>query len=158
MALSRFRGELARIYSFDILGAGAGSLGVVALLFVLSPAEALKLVGALGCAAAAVAWLECGGRRRWPALLAMLLAGLLLAAAARPGSAPAMSPYKELSQTLRIPEARVVDAALEPAGPGQRGREPAHSAAPRAGPEPQRADASRRRSWASSSTAKASTR
>jgi len=32
MALSRFPGMLSRIYSFDILGAGVGSLGVVAFL------------------------------------------------------------------------------------------------------------------------------
>jgi SAM-dependent methyltransferase len=115
MALSHFRGKLARIYSFDILGAGAGSLGVVALLFVLSPAEALKLIGALGFVAAAVAWLECGGHVRWPALLSMLFAllPLLLPTA---WIAPAMSPYKELSQTLRIPEARVIEERSSPLG------------------------------------------
>ncbi|CAN7315550.1 SAM-dependent methyltransferase [Variovorax sp. LjRoot290] len=115
MALSRFRGKLARIYSFDILGAGAGSLGIVALLFVLSPAEALKLIGALGFAAAAVAWLECGRPRRWPALLPMLPAALLLLLPAV-WIAPAMSPYKELSQTLRIPEARVIEERSSPLG------------------------------------------
>lgn len=115
MALLRFRGKLARIYSFDILGAGAGSLGIVALLFVLSPAEALKLIGALGFAAAAVAWLECGRPRRWPALLPMLPAALLLLLPAV-WIAPAMSPYKELSQTLRIPEARVIEERSSPSG------------------------------------------
>ena len=35
MALACHRGMLSRIYSFDILGAGAGSLGIMALLFVL---------------------------------------------------------------------------------------------------------------------------
>src|SRR6185436_7636198 len=57
MALSRFRGQVSRIYSVDILGAGAGSLGIVALLFVLSPGDALQLIGALGCVAAAVGWI-----------------------------------------------------------------------------------------------------
>jgi hypothetical protein len=37
MALSRWRRMPSRIYSFDILGAGAGSLGVIALLFALAP-------------------------------------------------------------------------------------------------------------------------
>ena len=49
-----------------------------------------------------------------------------------------MSPYKELSQTLRIPDSRGRGAALQPAGPRQRGRESARSAASRAGLEPQR--------------------
>ncbi|MBT2324302.1 SAM-dependent methyltransferase [Variovorax paradoxus] len=115
MALSRFRGMLARIYSFDILGAGAGSLGIMALLFVLSPADALKLIGALGFAAAAVAWLECGGPRRWPALLPMAMAALPLLLP-QAWVAPAMSPYKELSQTLRIPEARVIAQRSSPLG------------------------------------------
>ncbi|WP_332778320.1 spermidine synthase [Polaromonas sp.] len=114
MALSCFRGMVPRIYSFDILGAGAGSLGVVALLFVLSPADALKLIGALGWAAAAVAWLECGPRR-WPAALLMALAGLSLLLP-QAWVEPAMSPYKELSQTLRIPEARVVAQRSSPLG------------------------------------------
>ncbi len=115
MAYSRWRGMASRIYSFDILGAGAGSLAVMGLLFVLSPQDALKLIGALGFAAAAVAWLECGGPRRWPAAVLMVMAGLPLLL---PPSwvAPAMSPYKELSQTLRIPQARVVEERFSPLG------------------------------------------
>ena len=115
MAFSRWRGKVSRIYSFDILGAGAGSLGIVALLFVLSPQDALKLIGALGWAAAAVAWLECGRPRGWPAAALMVMAGLPFLL---PESwvAPAMSPYKELSQTLRIPEARVVEQRSSPLG------------------------------------------
>jgi hypothetical protein len=115
MALSRFRERAARIYSFDILGAGAGSLGIVAALFVLSPLDALRLVGALGFVAAAVAWLECGNTPRRLALP-------LFAAAALPWLVPAewialtMSPYKELSQTLRIPGARVIEQRSSPLG------------------------------------------
>ena len=114
MAFARWRGQVSRIYSFDILGAGAGSLGAVALLFVLSPADALKWIGALGWAAAAVAWLECGGSRR-PAAALLVAAGLpwLLPPA---WMAPTMSPYKELAQTLRIPEARVVEQRFSPLG------------------------------------------
>jgi spermidine synthase len=115
MALARFRGMVPRIYSVDILGAGAGSLGVVGLLFVLSPADALKLIGALGCAAAAVAWLECGGPKRWPAAVLTGLAGLPLLLPPA-WVAPTMSPYKELSQALRIPEARVIAQASSPLG------------------------------------------
>jgi SAM-dependent methyltransferase len=116
MALSCFRGMVPRIYSFDILGAGAGSLGVVALLFVLAPDDTLKLIGLLGCVAAAVAWLECGGPRPWPAALLMALAGLPLLLLPQAWLAPVMSPYKELSQTLRIPGARVVAQRSSPLG------------------------------------------
>ncbi|HEY2416369.1 MAG TPA: hypothetical protein VGH84_00500 [Steroidobacteraceae bacterium] len=115
MALASFRGKQSRIYSFDILGAGAGSLGIVALLLVLSPAEALKLIGALGWVAASVAWIECRSPRRWPAALLAALAGLPLLLPPA-WLAPVMSPYKELSQTLRIPEARVVLERSSPLG------------------------------------------
>jgi len=115
MTLSCFRETVARVYSFDVLGAGAGSLCIVASLFVLSPVDALKLVGALGLCAAAVAWLECRADKRWPALL-------LFASATLPLLVPgdwielSMSPYKELSQTLRIPGARVVEQRSSPLG------------------------------------------
>jgi hypothetical protein len=115
MAYSRWRGMAARIYSSDILGAGAGSLAVMGLLFVLPPQDALKLIGASGFTAAAVAWLECGRPRRWPATALMVMAGLSLL---MPQSlfAPAVSPYKALSQTLRIPQARVVEERFSPLG------------------------------------------
>ena len=115
MTFSRWRGMTSRIYSFDIIGAGAGSLGIVALLFVLSPQDALRVIAALGSVSAAVAWLECGGSRRWPAVLPIALAGLpwLLPDA---WIAPAMSPYKGLSQSLRVPDARVVEQRFSPLG------------------------------------------
>ena len=40
LTFARFGGEPHRIYSFDILGAAAGSLGIVACLFVLTPMAA----------------------------------------------------------------------------------------------------------------------
>ena len=115
MSLTRFRETLPRIYSFDILGAGAGSLGIVAALFVLRPTDALKLVAALGPLAAALAWLQSGEGRRWPALLFVALA-VLVSMVPSERIALSMSPYKELSQTLRIPGARVVEERSSPLG------------------------------------------
>jgi spermidine synthase len=115
MAYSWWRGAASRIYSADIVGAGAGSLAVMGLLFVLSPQDALRLIGALGFAAAAIAWLQCGRPRRWPAAALMVMAGLPFLL---PQSwlAPVMSPYKELSRTLQIPQARVVEQRSSPLG------------------------------------------
>ena len=115
MTFSRWAGMPSRIYSFDILGAGAGCLGIIAMLFVLPPQGALKVIGALGWLAAAVAWLQCGGPRRWPALPMLAAAGLCLLLP-QAWVAPTMSPYKELSQTLRIPGARVVEERFSPLG------------------------------------------
>ncbi|MFZ2652614.1 MAG: SAM-dependent methyltransferase, partial [Burkholderiaceae bacterium] len=115
MAFSRWRGMAPRIYSFDILGAGLGSLAVMGALFVLAPHDALRLIGALGFAAAALAWLECSGPRRWPALALGVMA-VLPVLLPQVWLAPEMSPYKELSQTLRIPEARVIAQSHSPLG------------------------------------------
>ena len=115
MSFTRWRGMSARIYSFDILGAGAGSLAIVALLFVLPAQDALRVVATLGFAAGALAWLECGVSPRWVAAGMIALAGLPWLAP-HAWIAPTMSPYKALSQTLRIPGARVVLERSSPLG------------------------------------------
>ena len=115
MAFSFWRGMSSRIYSFDILGAGVGSLAIVGLLFVLPPQDALRMIGALGFAAAGLAWLQCGSPRRWPAVALAVMAGLPFVLP-QAWLAPAISPYKELSQTLRIPQARVVEQRFSPLG------------------------------------------
>src|SRR5207247_9523413 len=55
LSFARFADQPHRIYSVDILGAGAGSLGILAALFATTPSDALQWIGALGLAAAAVA-------------------------------------------------------------------------------------------------------
>ena len=116
LAFTRFAGQPHRIYSFDILGAGAGSIGMLAALFLLTPTDALKLVGALGIAAGALALFRGGPRNR------SLAAALLAAAIAAPIVIPAdwirlrPSEYKELSQTLRIDGTRIIAEAFSPLG------------------------------------------
>nr|WP_254601900.1 SAM-dependent methyltransferase [Cupriavidus taiwanensis] len=115
LSFARFPLQVPRLYSFDILGAGLGCLGIIAALFVLDPVDALRLVSMAGMAAAALACIECRWHRRW-------LPALLLAAAALPAVMPggwmALRPseYKELSQLLRIGGARVVAQRSSPLG------------------------------------------
>jgi hypothetical protein len=68
-----------------------------------------------GLAAAASVWLEGGGSRRWLAVPMIAMAGLPWLVPA-PWIAPTMSSYKGLSQTLRIPGARVVEERSSPLG------------------------------------------
>ncbi len=108
-----FQEQIHRIYAFDILGAGMGSLAIVAALFVLTPVDALRLLGGSGIAAGALA---CGRRQRW--LAALLLALAVALPSGVPGGWIALSPseYKELSQTLRIKDARVIAQTWSPLG------------------------------------------
>ncbi len=116
LTFTRFGEQSHRIYSFDVLGAGAGSLAILAALFALSPSGALKLTGALGLAAAAVAALNL---RLQPRAIAV---GLFGAAAALPFALPAdwtrpvASEYKELSQALQVAGARVLAERSSPLG------------------------------------------
>ncbi len=109
LAFSRFGGDAPRLYGADILGAGVGALGVIALLMALPPMHALLAVAAVGLAAAATAY----GLRQRPAW-GLLAAAAVLALA--PADWVQLRPlaYKDLTQTLRIMGTRV---AAERSGP-----------------------------------------
>jgi spermidine synthase len=116
LTFARFGAQVHRIYSFDALGAGLGSIGILAALFLLTPADALRLIGALSLAAAALsAWQTAGGSRWRPA-------ALLIAAIAVPPLLPSAwvelipSEYKDLSQALSVQGARVVLERSSPLG------------------------------------------
>ncbi len=115
LCFTRFNEQVHRIYSFDVLGAGLGSLAIIVVLFALSPVDALRLVGGTGMAAAALASFECRWHRPW---LPVLLIAVAVAPASLPDAWIALRPseYKELSQTLRIRNARVVAERSSPLG------------------------------------------
>jgi hypothetical protein len=115
LALTRYRRAIARVYAADLLGAGLGSLGIVLLLFAFFPGTALKLVGAFGLLASLVAARELQGPHiRWQT--GTLLAALLLLALPAEWLAPQPSPYKALSQTLRIGGTRIIEQRSSPLG------------------------------------------
>ncbi|WP_111521077.1 SAM-dependent methyltransferase [Cupriavidus phytorum] len=118
LSFARFPLQVPRLYSFDILGAGLGSLGIIAALFVLAPVDALRLVSMAGMAAAALACFECRSYRSNRPWLPALLLAMAAVPAAIPGSWMALRPseYKELSQALRVAGARVVAQRSSPLG------------------------------------------
>jgi hypothetical protein len=115
LTFARFADQPHRIYSFDILGAGAGSLGIMAALFVTTPSAALQWIGALGVAAAAAAGFRSKARPRWlPATL--LGVALLLFGLPADWTRLRLSEYKDLSQTLSISGTRIVAERSSPIG------------------------------------------
>ena len=116
LALARSPDAIHLIYRFDLTGAGAGALAIIAALFVLPAALCLKLLGSAGFVAAALSCLARERRGLWHT-------GVLLAAAAAlpalwPDASvrPRLSPFKELSQALRVPDARVIAERSSPLG------------------------------------------
>ena len=115
LALACFAEPVGRIYRADLLGAGLGALGILGLLFLVLPSRALELVGALGLGAAALVSLGTPGTRVRAAAYA---AGALAMAFALPSAWTALqlSPYKGLSQALRVPGAAVEARRSSPLG------------------------------------------
>ncbi len=115
LALAHYTKQIGRIYAADLMGAGLGSIGVVLLLFGVFPDTALRIIALLGIGAAALGCLALRLKpRRWLAPL-IVAAGLPLLLP-HSWTDPAISPYKGLSQTLRVPGARIIEQHSSPLG------------------------------------------
>jgi hypothetical protein len=116
LMFTHFGGQAGRVYSYDILGAAAGCLGVVLALFALAPLSVLGAIALCGLCAAALPALA---RGRAGALAAVCCTVLGIGAAwalSGPLSGLHLSPYKELSQTLEVMGTRVLAASSGPLG------------------------------------------
>jgi spermidine synthase len=117
LAFAAFPTHIPRVYRYDLVGAGLGALGIIATLFWLFPSQALRVVGALGLVAAALASLqEVGVNRSWQS--AAYLGGAALVCLVVPTSWTALrySEYKELAQAFLIPGTEVVREDSSPIG------------------------------------------
>ncbi len=113
LALIYYRTRLSRIYAADLLGAGLGSIGILALLFVVLPLQALTVLGLLGISAALLACWELRQGRATAWLLPLAAALLLMPAS---WSTLEMSPYKGLSQLLLVKDTRIIAQRSSPLG------------------------------------------
>ncbi|MCP4045639.1 MAG: SAM-dependent methyltransferase [Gammaproteobacteria bacterium] len=112
LTFSQYSNQLHRIYCFDLFGAGLGAVGIIALLFLVLPATALQVIGALGLLSATLAWLECEIRPRWP--VAVLLLAIVVLLSPIGGFSLQVSEYKGLSQALRVLNAEQIDQRSSP--------------------------------------------
>ena len=114
LVFSRFGSQASHVYACDILGAGAGSLGVIGVLFLVPPQRVLTVLTALALLACASAVTELKIRPKW--LVTLFLGLAVLAAVALPDIQVRPSPYKDLSQALNITGARVIEERSSPLG------------------------------------------
>jgi hypothetical protein len=118
LAFTRYPQAIGRLYACDLVGAGLGALGVVGLLFVLSPEATLRCVAGLGLAAAALA-LWAPARAPRVGACGLGAAAVLVALWLPPGWTalrPHISEYKGLPMALSAPDARIVDERSSPLG------------------------------------------
>jgi len=116
LSIVRFREEVTRIYAADLFGAGSGALLIILLLFMALPGEALRYIALFGMVALALgSWELYRGQaiNKLPIFLVMIAITLLL-----PNTwfEPLLSPYKGLTQTLRISGTEVVAQRSSPLG------------------------------------------
>jgi len=117
LAFAHRQGEIGRIYAYDLIGAGVGALGIVALLFVLFPSTALRAVAALGLLAAALAALQLQGWRGRSSALTLIAAALGTALwLPHAWTELQISQYKGLSKALDVPDAEIVERRTSPLG------------------------------------------
>jgi len=114
LVFSHFGKQASRIYASDILGAGAGSLGVIGVLFLVPPQQVLSALTALALLAAAIAVVELKVRPKW--LMEVFVGLAVLAAVALSGIQVHSSAYKDLSQAMNIAGARVIEERTSPLG------------------------------------------
>ena len=129
LSFIRYQNDISRIYAADLLGAGSGSILVIALLFSVLPAESLRYIFALAMLAAMLAcWelyraelnrteLNRARVKLLPVMLSVLLLAILIVfMLPKSWTELELSPYKGLSQTLRVTGSRVVSQRSSPLG------------------------------------------
>ncbi|HEX9647345.1 MAG TPA: SAM-dependent methyltransferase [Alphaproteobacteria bacterium] len=109
--------RIGAVYRADLTGAGAGALGIVALLFAIPAAGALRAIALAGLGAAVVAALAAPRRIGIPLIAGLALAAGVIALALPPAWTALMpSQFKALQQALLIPGTRVVAERSSPLG------------------------------------------
>jgi len=113
LTFSRYKQRISEIYAVDLFGAGLGSIFIIGALFLAVPQKILLIMGSIIFVIPAIAWLELRLQtRRW--------AFLFLVLAAIPLFLPpdwivlAISPYKGLSQQMRIQGSRIIEERSSP--------------------------------------------
>ena len=115
LTMMRFDEHVSRIYAIDLIGAGLGSLGIVCLLFIVFPQSALIIIGIAGLAAVLIASWECQIANRLGVTVGTIVVMAILFIAGQSLKLN-MSPYKSLTQTLRVSGTHIVEEQSSPLG------------------------------------------
>lgn len=116
LGIQRYQDQLGRLYAADLVGAGAGAIAVVALLFLSFPHRALHVVGFVGVAAAVLAYVALGPLPRWVATVLVMTVLALTVLSQGDRGLPQPSEYKALPQLAEVMGTRVLKERSSPLG------------------------------------------
>jgi spermidine synthase len=117
LSFVRFSDEAGRVYAFNLIGSAAGSLGIIMVLFVMMPQDALKLVATLSLLSASIISLQ--ERLALRLVLVMgygILAVVLWTALPQTWFTLKISEYKGLAASLNITGSKVLGERSGPLG------------------------------------------
>jgi hypothetical protein len=106
-------GSVARIYQADLGGAASGALLIMALLFVLTPQDGVRVLALIGLASAFIVH---SGENKGLGRIGLAAAVLLIGFWPARWLTPVISPFKGLSQSLRIPGICITAETHSPSG------------------------------------------
>lgn len=115
LVITHHHAEVGRAYTLLLTGGGIGALLLIGLLYLFMPDTTLRIVCALGCAAAAIAWLELRCEPRFGSAIFGLLACVPFLLPAE-WTAPNPAPQKSLSQALQVGGANPLREYSSPLG------------------------------------------
>lgn len=119
LAFYRYKEAVSSVYAADLLGAGAGSVGIILLLFVIFPQKILTVLIVLAVAAVLIA-VNYGFREQRADIAPWFGAPMIMAVAVIFMLTEFMtlniSPYKGQNQLLRVPGTKIIDRDSSPLG------------------------------------------
>ncbi|MCP4408467.1 MAG: SAM-dependent methyltransferase [Gammaproteobacteria bacterium] len=117
LAFIHFRNHIYRIYRWDLLGAGIGALGIIALLFLFHPTTCLKLIACAGLLSAIPAIrTELGAIPRVISSLVLIGAAALFLVWPSSWLELQTSQFKGLAKTLQINGTEIIEERSGPLG------------------------------------------
>lgn len=118
LSFYNYKDQVSYIYAADLLGAGAGSAGIILLLFLLFPQKILIALVVLSVAATLIAsnYAFRGQSTETKPETSVLMVGVAFAVVITGLITLNISPYKSQEQMLRIPGTTIIDRYSSPLG------------------------------------------
>jgi len=111
LSFLKFPRQIPGVYFANLLGSGAGALGIILIMYVLSPIDILGMITILAFFSALLSAVKLS--RKTLIIAVAISSGFILFFLLRPPQ-PRISQYKGLSVALKLPEAEIISQKFSP--------------------------------------------